>query len=129
MNKNDEVLASTRTDRESMKKNENDTFNYKAEKKADEFLREGLGDDSEYNEFKEMQKQMTFIKKQLKEVMLKYDQLSEQVKELLKNIKCDMKIKPQISQICQILGYSPNTTARIVSNKKSGILGLLSGKK
>ena len=129
LNKNDEVLASTRTDRESMKKNENDTFNYKAEKKADEFLREGLGDDSEYNEFKEMQKQMTFIKKQLKEVMLKYDQLSEQVKELLKNIKCDMKIKPQISQICQILGYSPNTTARIVSNKKSGILGLLSGKK
>ena len=52
LNKNDEVLASTRTDRESIKKNENDTFNYKAEKKADEFLREGLGDDSEYNEFK-----------------------------------------------------------------------------
>ena len=128
-NKNPEIIASTRTERESIKDNQNDTFNVKSEKKADEFLREGLGDDSEYNEVKQMQKQMTFIKKQLKEIMLKYDQLSEQVKELLKNIKCDMKIKPQISQICQILGYSPNTTARIIANKKTGLLGILSGKK
>ena len=128
-NKNQDIIISTRTERESIKENQNDTFNCKAEKKADEFLREGLGDDSEYNEIKQMQKQMTFIKKQLKEIMTKYDQLSDQVKELLKNIKCDMKIKPQISQICQILGYSPNTTARIIANKKSGILGLLSGKK
>ena len=72
---------------------------------------------------------MTFIKKQLKEINLKYEQLSEQVKELLKNIKCDIKIKPQISQICQILGFSPQTTARIITNKKTGIFGILSGKK
>ena len=83
----------------------------------------------EYNEFKQMQKQMTFIKKQLKESLQNYEQLSEQVKELLKNVKCDIKIKPQISQICQILGYSPNTTSRILSNKKTGIFGILSGKK
>ena len=88
-----------------------------------------MGDDSEYSEFKQMQKQMTFIKKQLKETLQKYEQLSDQVKELLKNVKCDIKIKPQISQICQILGFSPNTTARIISNKKTGIFGILSGKK
>ena len=129
-NKNKEVLASVRSDQENINAYKNDTFNYKeAEKKADEFLREGLGDDSEYSEFKQMQKQMTFIKKQLKETLQKYEQLSDQVKELLKNVKCDIKIKPQISQICQILGFSPNTTARIISNKKTGIFGLLSGKK
>ena len=109
--------------------NENDTFNYKeAEKKADEFLKEGVGDESDYNEIKQMQKQMKFIKEQLKESLLKFEQLSEQVKELLKNIKCDIKIKPNISQICQILGYSPQTTSRILNNKKGGILGLIKGK-
>jgi len=51
------------------------------------------------------------------------------IKELLKNVKCDIKIKPQISQICQIFGFSPNTTARIIANKKTGLLGILSGKK
>ena len=36
---------------------------------------------------------MKFIKEQLKDSLLKYDQLSEQVKELLKNVKIDIKIK------------------------------------
>ena len=131
-NNNKEILSSIRSEKNNninIINNPNDTFNYKAaEKKADEFLREGLGDDSEFNEFKEMQKQMTFIKKQLKEYMQKYEQLSGQVVELLKNVKVDMKIKLQISQICQILGYSPNTTGRILSNKKAGIFGILTGK-
>ena len=130
-NKNKELIISQRSNQENKKSivNINDTFKNEAEKKADEFLKEGLGDDSDYNEIKQMQKQMTFIKKQLKEINLKYEQLSEQVKELLKNIKCDIKIKPQISQICQILGFSPQTTARIITNKKTGIFGILSGKK
>ena len=60
-----------------------------------------------------------FIKKQLKETLQKYEQLSDQVKELLKNVKCDIKIKPQISQICQILGKSPEEVNKIVNKKKS----------
>ena len=129
-NKKKEFISSVRSEQENTNNNKNDAFNYKeAEKKADEFLREGLGEDSEYNEIKQMQKQMMFIKKQLKETLQKYEQLSDQVKELLKNVKCDIKIKPQISQICQILGFSPNTTARIISNKKTGLFGILSGKK
>ena len=129
-NKKKEIITSIRSEQDNTNINKNDTFNYKeAEKKADEFLREGLGDDSEYNEFKQLQKQMMFIKKQLKETLQKYEQLSDQVKELLKNVKCDIKIKPQISQICQILGFSPNTTARILANKKTGIFSMLSGKK
>ena len=129
-NKKKEIITSIRSEQDNTNINKNDTFNYKeAEKKADEFLREGLGEDSEYNEFKQLQKQMMFIKKQLKETLQKYEQLSDQVKELLKNVKCDIKIKPQISQICQILGFSPNTTARILANKKTGIFSMLSGKK
>ena len=131
-NNKKDLIISTRSEREmndNLNVNENDTFNYKAaEKKADEFLREGAGDESDFNEIKQMQKQMKFIKEQLKDSILKYDQLSEQVKELLKNVKCDIKIKPQISQICQILGYSPQTTSKILNNKKGGILGLLTGK-
>jgi hypothetical protein len=133
--KSKDFFASIKTDKDIMNSNlnvnanENDTFNYKAaEKKADEFLREGLGDESEWSEFKLMQKQMNLIKEQLKESLLKYDQLSEQVKELLKNVKCDNKNKPQIAQICQIFGYSPQTTNRIVNNKKGGIFGLMKGK-
>ena len=131
-NKKKDIIVSTRTENENnshLNIDENDTFNYKAaEKKADEFLKEGLGDESDFNEIKQMQKQMKFIKDQLKETILKYDQLSEQVKELLKNVKCDIKIKPQISQICQILEISPQTTSRILNNKKGGILGMLKGK-
>jgi hypothetical protein len=131
-NNKKDIFVSQRTVNENSNlnaHNENDTFNYKeAEKKADEFLKEGVGDESDYNEIKQMQKQMKFIKEQLKESLLKFEQLSEQVKELLKNIKCDIKIKPNISQICQILGYSPQTTSRILNNKKGGILGLIKGK-
>ena len=132
INNNDkkDIMISTRPEKEmNDNENKNDSFNYKAaEKKADEYLKEGVGDESDYNEIKQMQKQMKFIKDQLKDTLLKYDQLSDQVKELLKNIKCDIKIKPQISQICQIIGYSPQTTSRILNNKKGGILGLIKGK-
>ena len=131
-NKNKDLIISTRSEKEMNSKinvNENDTFNYKeAEKKADEYLREGIGDESDFNEFKQMQKQMKFIKDQLKDSLLKYDQLSEQVKELLKNVKCDNKNKPQIVQICQIFGYSPQTISRMINNKKGGIFGLMKGK-
>jgi chromosome segregation ATPase len=130
INNKKDIIISTRSEKEKeMEVNGNDTFNYKAaEQKADEFLREGAGDESDFNEIKQMQKQMKFLKDQLKDCLLKYEQLSEQVKEMLKNVKCDIKIKPQISQICQILGYSPQTTSRILNNKKGGILGLIKGK-
>ena len=45
---------------------------------------------------------MKFLKEELKEVRTKYDQLTGQVKELLKNVKCDNKNKPQFVQICQL---------------------------
>jgi hypothetical protein len=126
-NKQNELLMSIKSEKE-IKNSINDTFKKEAEKKADEYLREGLGDESDYNEIKQMQKQMKFIKDQLKESNQKYDLLSGQVEELLKNIKCDIKIKPQIAQICQIFGYSPQTTSRIINNKKGGLFGIMKSK-
>ena len=45
--------------------------------------------------------------------------LKEQFEELMKNIKCDLKNKPQIVQICQIFGKSPDEINKIVNKKKS----------
>ena len=59
---------------------------------------------------------MKMLKQELKETRIKLEQLSDQVKELLKNVKCDNKNKPQFVQICQILNLSPQTTNRIITN-------------
>ena len=66
------------------------------------------------------------IKDKLKELNFKYTNLVEQVKILLGNINFTSKAKPQITQICQLIGYSPRTTARIFSfpKEKKKLLGI-----
>ena len=93
-----------------------------SERKVDEFLSKGVNEDNDLDIGKQIQGQLNFLKKEIKEKDNKFNSLSEQVKELLKNIKCDMKNKPQVSQICQILGYSPQTINKIVTNKKKVII-------
>ena len=51
--------------------------------------------------------------------------MEDLVKELIKNVKYEPIIKPQITQICQLLGYSPHTTQKIISNKVSGIKNIV----
>jgi seryl-tRNA synthetase len=96
---------------------------YKAsERKVDEFLNKGAIEENDLDIVKQMDEQMKSLKNEIKETSNKYNLLSEQVKELLKNIKCDMKIKPQIVQICQIFNFSPEIINKIVTNKKKGII-------
>ena len=96
---------------------------YKAsERKVDEYLNKRNIEESDLDIVKQNQIQLSYLKEQIKELNQKYNLLTEQVKELLKNIKVDIKIKPQVSQICQILGYSPQTINRIVTNKKKVII-------
>ena len=65
------------------------------------------------------------IKDKLKELEFKYKNLVDQVKILIGNITFNQKIKPQVTQICQLLGYSPKTTGRILTSKdKKKILGI-----
>ena len=74
------------------------------------------------DELNQAQEQLILLKEELKDTQTKLDQLVGQVKELLKNVKCDMKIKPQFVQICQILQLSPQTTNRIITNNKKVII-------
>ena len=67
------------------------------------------------------QKQMMVIKKELKDTNYRFGLLSEQVKELLKNVKCDMKNKPQFVQICQLLNISQEATNMLITNNKKGL--------
>ena len=93
-------------------------WDYKiSEKKVDEFLNKGNEEDDLDME-KLLQKQLNYLKKEVSETNNKYNMLEGQVKELLKHIKCDMKNKPQIVQICQILGFDQDKVNKIVSNKK-----------
>ena len=58
------------------------------------------------------------IKDKLVDLEFKYKNLVEQVKILIGNITFSQKIKPQISQICQLIGYSPKTIGRILTSTK-----------
>ncbi len=72
------------------------------------------------DENKKLKEEIVGLKNNFKEVETKYKNLEDMVKDLIKNVKYEQKIKPHIVQICQILGYSPQTTQRIVRNKMSG---------
>ena len=91
------------------------------EKKVDLFLKNCVCEDDDPDEIKQMNEQITFLKNRIKELETKLKNLEDQVKELIKNVKYEPIIKPQIAQILQVLGYSPQTTQKIVNNKKSGL--------
>ena len=58
------------------------------------------------------------IKEKYNELEFRFNNLVEQVQILIGNISVSQKIKPQVSQICQLMGYSPKTTGRILSSSK-----------
>ena len=72
--------------------------------------------DNENLNLEQAQEQIILLKGELKEIKDKLEQLIGQVKEILKNVKCDNKIKPYFVQICQLLNLSPKTTNRIITN-------------
>ena len=89
------------------------------EKKVDDFLNKGIIEDNDLDVEKHLQEQIKFFKKEIKEKDIKLNSLTEQVKELLKNIKCDIKNKPHVVQICQLLGIPQQIMNKIVTNKKN----------
>ena len=95
--------------------------NLLSQKKVDEFLTTNAGDEGDFDEVKQIEKQMVFLKKELKETRNAHEQLTEQVKELIKNVKCDGKNKIYIEQICQILNIPSEITKKILANNKKGI--------
>ena len=90
-----------------------------AQKKVDDYLNKGLIGENDLDIIKQNEEQMKLLKNEIKEKNNKFNMLSEQIEELFKNIKLDMKNKPQIVQIYQILGKSPEEINKIVNKKKS----------
>ena len=81
--------------------------------------------DTNYNENiednKKLKEENNILKNRNKDLEIKYKNLGDMVKDLIKNVKYENNIKPHIVQICQILGYSPQTTQKIVKSKISGL--------
>ena len=117
----DNIFAQLNKGKKNNIENEDQKNNLISQKKVDEFLTTNAGEEDDFDEVKQITKQMNFLKKELKEIKSFDAQLIEQVKELIKIIKCDSKNKLQISQICQLLNLSPTTTNRILTNNKKGI--------
>ncbi len=117
----DNIFAQLNKGKKNNIENEDQKNNLISQKKVDEFLTTNAGEEDDFDEVKQITKQMNFLKKELKEIKSFDAQLIEQVKELIKIIKCDSKNKLQISQICQLLNFSPTTTNRILTNNKKGI--------
>ena len=66
------------------------------------------------------------IKDKYKELLQNMNLLEEQVKILISNINCNNKIKPQITQICQLMRIPPKNIQLIIAGKdKKKALGLI----
>ena len=89
-----------------------------SEKKVDEFLMKGAGDEDDFDDVKIINKQMKFLKEEIKENREKHKKLGDEIKDLFNKIKCNDKNRKNIVQICQILGFSPQLVEQIISNKK-----------
>ena len=89
-----------------------------SEKKVDEFLMNGAGDEDDYDEVKIITKQMNFLKEEIKDNREKNKRLGNEIKDLFFKIKCNDKNRQNIVQICQLLGFQPQLIDQIISNKK-----------
>ena len=66
------------------------------------------------------------VKDKYKELLQNMHLLEEQVKILICNISCSSKIKPQITQICQLMRIPPKNIQNIIAGKdKKKMLGLV----
>ena len=67
------------------------------------------------------------IKEKQRELLQKMNMLEEQVKILLCNINCSGKIKPTVTQICQLLGLNQQRIQMVIAGKdKKSALGIVS---
>ena len=77
----------------------------------------GAGEEDDFDEVKMINKQMNFLKEEIKDYREKNKKLENEIKELFSKIKCNSKNKNHIVQICQLLGFQPTIVEQIISNK------------
>ena len=88
-----------------------------SERKVDEFLAKGAGEEDDFDEVKMINKQLNFLKDEIKDYREKNKNLGNEIKELFSKIKCNDKNRKHIVQICQILNFQPAIIDQIISNK------------
>ena len=62
-------------------------------------------------------KQINFLKEEIKDYREKIKKLQNEIKELLRKIKCNDKNRKNIVQICQILSFPSTLIEQIIANK------------
>ena len=90
----------------------------KKEDNDEDILKDIPGNESDLDEVKGLKTLTKYLKKDNKEKDKKLYNLGEKIKELINNLKYDDKIKPQISQILELLGFSSDKVPNILNNKK-----------
>ena len=90
----------------------------KKENEDEDILNDIPGNESDLDEIKGLKTLTKFLKKDNKEKEKKINNLTEKIKELINNLKYDTKIKPQLSQILELLGFPSNTIQNILNNNK-----------
>ena len=122
-NKENNILTSNNSNNEEDLNKAIKSFNSKddpfkeSERKVDEFLAKGAGEADDFDEVKMINKQMNFLKEEIKDYREKMKKLVSEIKELFSKIKCNDKNRKNIVQICQILAFSPSIIDQIVNNK------------
>ena len=96
--------------------NNDDPFK-QSEQKVDEFLANGAGEEDDFDEVKMINKQMNFLKEEIKDYREKIKKLQNEIKELFRKIKCNDKNRKNIVQICQILSFPSTLIDQIIANK------------
>ena len=76
------------------------------------------GNDSYLDEVKGLQELIQYLKKDNKEKDKKFNNLSQKVEELIKNLNHDNKINSEVSEILKLIGYSSDKIEKIINDKK-----------
>ena len=76
------------------------------------------GNESDLDEVKGLKKLVTFLKNDIKDKDKILNELIEQIKEIIKELKWNTKNNQRVSQILKILGYTPEIIKIIIDNKK-----------
>ena len=90
----------------------------KEDEKEEDILNDIPGNDSELDEIKGLKILTKYLKKDNKEKDKIFNNLSKKIKELINHLKFDEKIKPQLSQILELLGYPSDNIQNILNNNK-----------
>ena len=102
----------------NIKKNEKEERKIRDEDNFLNILNDVPGNDSDLDEVKGLKKLINYLKNEIKEKERILNELIEQIKELFKELKWSTKNSQRVSQILNILGYTPEIIKIIVDNKK-----------